>query len=115
MQFKIAIALDPNNAGAQLGLGAAYFNDRNYAEAVVPYETAAKLDPKSVRPVIYLADAYRMQRKIADAKAAYLRALRIDPRSPDALYWLGAIAATEQMLNSVGFLTMSITTTKRQL
>ena len=63
-----------------------------------PYSEAARLDQNWVQPVVYLGDAYRMQRLYPDAKSTYQKALAIDPKSADAMYWLGAIAVTEQNL-----------------
>ena len=95
---KIAIALDPSDKSAHLGLGAAYYNDGKPGDAISPYQQAVKLDPKWVQPIVYLADSYRQLRRFPDAKATYERALTIDDRSTDSLYWLGAIAVTEQNL-----------------
>jgi tetratricopeptide (TPR) repeat protein len=64
---------------AYLGLGRAYVQQEEYAEATENYQAAAELDPYSPAPYDLLATAHNAAGERDQARAAFERATELDP------------------------------------
>ena len=82
--YDAAIQVDPNNAAAYAGLGAAKSALRDYAGAVAAYEQAARLAPRQPAYFITLSQLYSQVGNKKGAIAALQQAIRIDPKNQNA-------------------------------
>ena len=89
--FRTIISLEPNNAGAYVGLGLALYSQGNLGEAITNYRTAIRLDPNLALAYNNLGAALYSQGNLAEAITNYRTAIRIDPSNPFAYNSLGAI------------------------
>lgn len=92
-QFRAAVQLRPEHAGAHNGLGTALAELKRTPEAALEFEAAAKLDPDNPLPFYSLGKAYLANGDANKALAAYDRALRISPRFTPALLDRGDVHA----------------------
>lgn len=84
VEFREAVALDPNNARAHLELARIYARTGRAQEAVAAALRAAELGKKDADPYLVLARIYLDQGKREEAQGAVNQALQREPRNPVA-------------------------------
>jgi len=98
VHLRAALAIEPDNLPAALGLGAYEHERGNLPAAIELYKTVALHagDPER-RATAYngLGSAYRQIDDYSDAKQCYQAALRLSPGRPIALVGLGLVASHE--------------------
>jgi len=78
--YKAALAVQPNNAAAHLGLGRIRLAERDPKAAEEQFRHAAQQEPRA-DVFSNLGVALDMQQRPAEAQAAYRRSLELDPGS----------------------------------
>ena len=86
---ETARKLDPVSPLLTTALGEAYFQNRQYDEAVRMAQKALELDPSYPVSMINLARAYEQARRYQEAEGIYLKLLGFAPEDPGVLALLG--------------------------
>ena len=87
--FDTALRLDPENAPAQLGRGAAYRMKGDLARAIGDFDDALRLKPQDPFAYRFRGDAYVAKGEYDLAIADCNRALKLNPRDPIAFFTRG--------------------------
>jgi Flp pilus assembly protein TadD len=87
--LKKAVKLDPQSAPAELLLGAAYIQQREWPEGQSAFEKAAKLEPANPQALLGLAVCLNAQQDFKGAEKTLEHSLQLDPKSAEAHYELG--------------------------
>ena len=77
--FRKAIALQPNNADAMVGIGAVLRRKGKMEESLPYFEKAVDIDPRSSRNIRELAYTLNFLRKYEEASLTYDRAIAVSP------------------------------------
>jgi serine/threonine-protein kinase len=77
--FQKALASNPNNVDAILGLGEVAMQQGLYTDAIRQLKRAAKLAPRSARVNVLLGESYLNSGSAALAEQSFKKALQIDP------------------------------------
>ena len=88
-----ALEIDPQNALALRGLGAAYADGGMAAQAITPLREAARLLPEDAQTWTNLGIAYASTGHDEEARACFERALRMTPRDPYVWFNAGIAAS----------------------
>ena len=83
-QFAEALRLNPEHAGAHLGLGITLREQGREAEALAQFAEAARLNPKLLEARLYLGIALLKQQKSCEARRQFEAVLQIDPNNARA-------------------------------
>jgi tetratricopeptide (TPR) repeat protein len=83
-EFRQALALDPQRAEAQFGLGAVYHRQGEYDLAEAGYAAAVRLNPRLRRAWLNLGSLCMSRRDYRGAGRAYSHAARLQPRDLSA-------------------------------
>jgi tetratricopeptide (TPR) repeat protein/serine/threonine protein kinase len=89
--FAIAVALNPDNAGARLNLGVALRKLGKLEEATAEYRKAIELRPDYAMPYSNLGNALASQKKFDEALVAFREAIRRKPDSGFAHAGMGGV------------------------
>ena len=89
-EFRAALALRPDWAEANNGLGFLYMNQGRNEEALAHLDKAAQLDPSSIDAHMHLGYMHRRLQAHGKAITEFKRVLAIDPDNPWARNGLGA-------------------------
>lgn len=84
MLFEQALALDPRNTDAYIGVGDVNQVSGDYAKAATQYEKARAIAPENFDANYKLALMYHLLNRLREAISTYLSALSIDPSNFDA-------------------------------
>ena len=87
-KYKEALALDPKNVDALIGLAKALRKLDKLEKARRRFKEALVLDPKNVDALIGLAKTLRKLDKLEKARRRFKEALALDPKNVDALIGL---------------------------
>ncbi|HMF89382.1 MAG TPA: tetratricopeptide repeat protein [Candidatus Angelobacter sp.] len=87
--LKKAVKLDPQFGLAQILLGTAYLQQREWPEAQSAFEKAAKLEPGNAQALLGLAVCLNAQQDFKGAEKTLEHSLQLDPKSAEAHYELG--------------------------
>jgi serine/threonine protein kinase/Flp pilus assembly protein TadD len=87
--FRIALALRPQNCGAQLNLGIALKDQGDLTGAIAAFQKAIDLDPRYGSAHNNLGLALRSKNDLAGAIAAFQKAIDLNPASARAHHSLG--------------------------
>jgi adenylate cyclase len=106
--FEQAIELDPQSAGAFIGLGYTHWNDVVFQWTDTPAESdselgqaarrSVELDPNDAQAQMVLSLAYRRSGQPEEMLAAAERAVELDPSFASAHSWLGGFLALQGRL-----------------
>jgi tetratricopeptide (TPR) repeat protein len=69
--YQAALKIDPNSAGAELGLARVFARRKELADAAPHFERAAQLEPAYNDALLELADLYESAKKTAEAIALF--------------------------------------------
>jgi tetratricopeptide (TPR) repeat protein len=86
-----AISLYPNFLEAQLLLGTAFMETRDWRNAEVALRRAVEISPKTAQPYIALGEVCRQQARYQDAEKVLLEGLKLDERAWQAHFTLGRV------------------------
>jgi tetratricopeptide (TPR) repeat protein len=101
-QFREALRLQSDNAGALNGLGVALHEQGKLFEAVAEYQHALRLQADLDEPHVNLGIALREQGELVEAVKEYEEALRMWHNNPEAHLNLGvALAAQDKLAEAV--------------
>ena len=78
--FERALALDPDNLWAHMGLGMALEMRRRFTRARAHFETAARLAPKWAWPHVFRGVCLWYQAEFRESITAFGRAAKLDPK-----------------------------------
>jgi serine/threonine protein kinase/tetratricopeptide (TPR) repeat protein len=82
-----ALALDPDNASAQLGTGYFYYHAlKQYEPALVAFERATELQPGNTELMVATGYVLRRQNRVADAMEYFWSALELSPNDASMLF-----------------------------
>jgi len=84
VEFRRALALDPDNGAAHWHLGAALASRGGHAEATTHLERAVQLQPRNSQAHSDLGLVLAMQGKFDEAEGHLAQALALDPQAEDA-------------------------------
>jgi len=87
--FRMAIEMAPNFAGARFNLGAAYAKTGKPAEALAEYVSALAIDPGLTKARLNMANLLLQQGKLPEAISQYKIGLTLEPGIPELRYGLG--------------------------
>lgn len=88
-EYRAAIHLDPDFAGAFLGMGAVYLDQHEWKQAEEALERAAQLDSENGQIEYWLGRSQLAQQKFHDAQHAFRTATRLNPDHAEACSDLG--------------------------
>ena len=88
-QYKDAIAKDPKNYEAIVGLGNLYFDAGKQEKAIVMYQKALEINPNDADVMTDMGNMYRDTGDFDKAIEAFRKAASIDPRHEQSRYNLG--------------------------
>ena len=86
-----AVALHPPFVEAQLLLGTAYMDKRDWARAESALRRVLALDPKTAAALFALGEVYRQQKKYKESERELLAGLKLDDRSVQGHFTLGRV------------------------
>jgi tetratricopeptide (TPR) repeat protein len=92
--YEVAVALDPNSAGALVNLGTVYFNKRDWSRAEKYYLKALEVDPGYALAHFDLGNLFDETNQRSKALFHYQAALRLNPQYADAHYNLALLYQT---------------------
>ena len=87
--YQQAIALDPDNKKALVGLAKSLQAQNQQARSLEAFLRAAVLDPSDADPIFYSGNLYAEVGKLKEALKQYERVLKINSRYPRAHFALG--------------------------
>ena len=101
-QFRAAIALQPDFAGARSNLGVLLAAEGRHDEALQLYEEALTADPRNPSALSNLGQELAMRGRLPDAIENLRRSVELDPWDANARYNLGtALASSGQMEEAI--------------
>jgi tetratricopeptide (TPR) repeat protein len=109
-EYKKAISLNPNYAGAHNRLGVAYQQQGKLDQAIAEHRKAIEINPNEAHAHYYLGDAYLKQGKLNEAAAAFKQATETNPNNAEAHSKLGAI---ERQIQVITLMNLSTDTASR--
>ncbi len=83
--LKKVLAMDPNDEVAWFGLGKAYLDDKNYAEAVTALESCIRVKPTYSAAYLALAQALQKSGKIEDCRRICQAGIDVSTKNGDAM------------------------------
>jgi len=86
-----AISIYPNFLEAQLLLGTAFMETRDWRKAEVALRRVIEINPKTAQPYFALGEVYRQQTRYQDAEKVLLEGLKLDDRAWQAHFTLGRV------------------------
>jgi cytochrome c-type biogenesis protein CcmH/NrfG len=89
--YEKAVEANPQDLKAQLMLGNAYFDKKEYPGAIKAYQAVLTMDPTNVDARVDMATAYYYEGSYAVAIKQLKKALEQDPNHVSALYNLGVV------------------------
>jgi tetratricopeptide (TPR) repeat protein len=89
--FEQAIKLSPDNAAAQMELGAAQLRMGKARDAAAHLQQAVTLDPKMTGANLFLGIAYAQMHRVEESVAAFRRETDVSPNDPQAWMWQGIV------------------------
>jgi cytochrome c-type biogenesis protein CcmH/NrfG len=95
-EYRRTLAEDEHNLAAMIGLGNAYFDNRQWKQAIMMYDKALQLDPRNADIRTDLGTAYDNLGMKDKALAEYHRALKLEPAHLGARYRLGLIYSNDE-------------------
>jgi tetratricopeptide (TPR) repeat protein len=101
-RLEKAVALYPNFFEANLMLGTAYLDTKQFAKSEAALRRALELKPKTVAALFALGELYREQKKYDEAEKAIKEGLALDDRSPEGHYTLGRVYFEKNDIPSAG-------------
>lgn len=90
-RLEKAVTLYPNFFEANLMLGTAYLDTKQFAKSEAALRRALELKPKTIQALFALGELYREQKKYDAAEKALKEGLAVDERSPAGHYTLGRV------------------------
>ena len=87
--YRQALAYDPADAQAFLGLGVCYMELQRYDQSLAAFEEALKSAPDNYETWLYLGDLYARTERYGQALSAYQCSLDQAPLQPEVLYAVG--------------------------
>jgi len=90
-RLEKALSLYPNFLEAQLLLGTAWMEARDWRKAEAALRRAIEIDPKTAQPHFALGEVYRQQSRYQDAEKVLLEGLKLDERAWQAHFTLGRV------------------------
>ncbi len=87
--FNQAIAINPNDSQAYIGLGWLYHDQGRFAQAIEAFNQAIAINPNDSQAYIGLGWLYRDQKEISQAESLFKKAIVIDPGNDAAYVDLG--------------------------
>ncbi len=91
--FEAVLAQQPDDGGAQAGLGTVYFRQQKIAPALECFRKAARIDPGNADIQANLGTLLAISGDLRDAAQAFEAALRIDPNHAAARANLARVQA----------------------
>ncbi|MGD9852833.1 MAG: tetratricopeptide repeat protein [Nitrospirales bacterium] len=88
-EYRAAIQLDPDLAGAFQGLGAVYLDQHEWKQAEVALDKAAQLGSGNSQTEYWLGRSRLAQQKFHEAQQAFSTATRLNPYDAEAFSDLG--------------------------
>lgn len=88
-EYRAAIQLDPDLAGAFQGMGAVYLDQHEWKQAEDMLERAAQLESGNSQTEYWLGRSRLAQQKLHEAQQAFNTATRLNPADAEALSDLG--------------------------
>jgi len=92
-KYRAALAADPNDLQANIGLGNLEFDSQQWDKAIDHYSRALEKDPKNGDVRVDRAIAYHSVGKDAQAKAELVRVTKDNPEHRNAWLNLGVVSA----------------------
>lgn len=98
--YRIALQLNGKNAAAWLGLGATYFQQQNYKQALQSFEQAMTYDKQSLNARLFAAECCKYYINLNNAESSaylnqaiehYIAANRLNPDNPSILMNTGLL------------------------
>ena len=89
--FQEEVAENPNNENAFYGLGQAYFNQQQYAQADKSFDNLLLLNPESQMGLTYGGLTALNLGKLDKALDYFIKGQKLNPRDANALYYQGVI------------------------
>lgn len=98
--YRIALQLNSKNAAAWLGLGATYFQQQNYKQALQSFEQAVAFDEQSLNARLFAAECCKYYVNLNNSESIsylnkaiehYLAANRLNPDNPSILMNTGLL------------------------
>jgi tetratricopeptide (TPR) repeat protein/ribosomal protein S27E len=91
--YRVALALQPQNAGVHFNLANALSAKKDLPGAIAAYRKAVSLDPQYFVAHYYLGNALREKGDLAAADAAFEQAVQLDaPNNPEFHHFVGVVA-----------------------
>lgn len=78
-EFKILLSINPDYAGAHLGLGKAYYEKGQYSGAIEEYRKALASDPDDIVALNWIGLAYMKTGEFEKAVEVFAKAARLNP------------------------------------
>ena len=108
-EYRAAIQLDPDLAGAFQGMGAVYLDQHQWKQAEDMLERAAQLESGNSQTEYWLGRSRLAQQKFHEAQQAFRTATRLNPADAEALSDLGlTYMAQGQPTNAINALRQAI-------
>jgi TolB-like protein/Tfp pilus assembly protein PilF len=89
LERKRALELDPVNPLLATALGEAYYQDREYDQAIEQNSRSLELDPSYAVALVNIGRAYEMKGMHAQAQGVFLKILAVAPDDPAVLALMG--------------------------
>jgi tetratricopeptide (TPR) repeat protein len=86
-----ALALYPNFLEAQMLLGTAYMDEKDWGKSETALRRALEINPKATTALFALGECYRQQKKFAEAEKVLLEGLKLDDHSAQGHLTLGRV------------------------
>ncbi len=83
----------PDDWASHANLGNFHMERRDFAGAIVEFETATKLEPRVIGPLVNSSLAYSNLNQPDRAEASLRQALKVEPNNASALFNLGLLLA----------------------
>lgn len=89
LEFKKALAFDPQNTTAKTYIGKIYLSQGNTYEAIKAFKDLVRAAPNSVDAHVNLGNSYLQDKQYAESEKEFKAAAKLDPQDPLADYTLG--------------------------
>lgn len=89
--YEAIVEKNPGDRQAQLALGNAYFDKKEFAGAIKAYQAILAIDPKDINVRVDMATAYYYEGVYPVALTQFKKALEQDPNNVNALFNLGVV------------------------